>query len=233
MSDLVYGGISAASLGIHISGEGTYSSPERDREMISVDGRNGDLIIDNGRYENIRVVYPAFMRDGFRLRESEIRNRFMNGSRGYRRLTDTYHPNEFRLAIFDGAFQPETGPWNASAHFDLVFNCKPQRFLVAGEETRTFRTAGTLNNPSQETALPLIRVYGFGTLTVGDTVVTITQHGQQYMDIDCELGDAYCGSINLNAYVTKSFPTLGAGETGLAFSGNITRVDITPHWWRV
>lgn len=233
MSDLTFGGISAASLGIHISGAGTYSSPERDREMVPVDGRNGELIIDNGRYENVTVIYPAFMRDGFRLTASEIRNRFLNGSRGYQRLQDTYHPAEFRMAVFTGAFQPETGPWNASAHFDLTFNCKPQRFLVAGEETRTFRAAGTLNNPSQETALPLIRVYGHGTLTVGSTVMTIAQHSQAYMDIDCELGDAFCGSVNLNPYVSKVFPALGAGETGLAFSGSITRVDVTPRWWRV
>lgn len=233
MSDLTFGNISASSLGIIISGAGTYSSPERDREMVSVDGRNGDLIIDNGRYQNIEVIYPAFIREGFRLTAADIRNRFLNGARGYQKLTDTYHPNEYRMAVFTGAFEPETGPWNSSAHFSLTFNCKPQRFLVAGDEVITFTGPGVLRNPSLETALPLIRVYGYGTLFVGDEIITITDYSKEYIDIDCALGDAYNGTANLNGYVTKNFPALGAGETGINFSGGITKVEVTPHWWRV
>ena len=230
---LIFDGINSADYGVWISGDNVFASPSRDVEYVSVPGRNGDLIIDNGKWNNIRLTYPAFIPRGYDSQIDEFR-RVISKKKGYRKLEDDYHPEEYRLASFSAGISPNNqSAFYRSGRFDLTFNCKPQRFLVAGEETRTFRTAGTLNNPSQETALPLIRVYGFGTLTVGDTVVTITQHGQQYMDIDCELGDAYCGSINLNAYVTKSFPTLGAGETGLAFSGNITRVDITPHWWRV
>lgn len=233
MSDLKFGNITAASLGIYISGAGTYASPERDREFVQVEGRNGDLIIDNGRYQNIIVEYPAFMRRGFAFSSVDIRNGFLNGSRGYQRLTDSYHPEEFRMGIFNGAFEPDTGPWNASAHFVLAFNCKPQRFLFDGEQVRTFTAAGSLINPSQETAFPLVRVYGYGTLSIGSTIMTISNHGQTYIDLDCETGNAYHGSQNLNAYVTRDFPVLGAGATGVAFSGNITKVEITPRWWRV
>ena len=45
--------------GIYITGEAVFNAPERVVEMVNVPGRNGAIAIDEGRFENIAVTYPA------------------------------------------------------------------------------------------------------------------------------------------------------------------------------
>lgn len=133
MSQLIYGGINTADYLIGISGGGTYAAPERDVTRYEVPGRNGELIVDNGRYKNIEVTYPAYIARKFKDRITDFRSALM-AKRGYQRIEDTYHPDEYRMGTFVGAFDPETvGALNNSARFDLRFNCKPQRFLKSGD----------------------------------------------------------------------------------------------------
>lgn len=91
-------------------------------------------------------------------------------------------------------------------------------------------------NPTLFASRPVIRVYGHGTLTVGDVTVTVAQNPYEYIDIDSEMMDCYHGDDNANSYVGFSdgeFPELPAGATTLSYSGSITKVIVTPHWWRL
>ena len=58
---LTFDGVSLKDFGVYINGNQTYNAPARSRTYVSVPGRNGDLIIDNGRYENTELVYHAFI----------------------------------------------------------------------------------------------------------------------------------------------------------------------------
>lgn len=117
---------------VWISGEGTYDSPDRDVELLQIPGRSGDLLQDNGRFQNVDITYPCFISKGFESRFDEFRAKLMSKAGKYFLLSDTYHPNEFRMAMIRGAIQPQTGPYNRSGRFNLVFSCKPQRYLKNG-----------------------------------------------------------------------------------------------------
>lgn len=136
---LTFGGIRSIDHFVWITGSGTYSAPERDAEFVSVPGRNGDLVIDNGKWRNIIVTYPAFIPYDFENHMRDFRAQ-MCRKLGYQRLEDTYHPDEFRLGTFVNGLDPAMRQWNKSGEFDLVFNCKPQRFLKAGETPIQFLT---------------------------------------------------------------------------------------------
>ena len=129
--ELIFGGVNLSDYGVWISGEGTFNAPSRSFEMVSVPGRNGNLIIDNGKWENIVVTYPAYIESGFRCKFSDFRMMMCNMT-GYQTLEDTYHPNEYRQAVFVNGFTVETGQFNKSGRFEISFNCKPQRFLKSG-----------------------------------------------------------------------------------------------------
>ena len=131
-NSLTFGGIDSADYGIFITGSGTFSAPERDVEFVSVPGRNGDLAIDNGRWNNIEVTYPANIPYDFDAKISAFRSEICR-KRGYQRLEDTYHLDEFRMGVLTMGIQPEPIPLNRGGDFNLVFNCKPQRFLKSGE----------------------------------------------------------------------------------------------------
>ena len=132
MRNLTFNGTSSLSLGVAISGEGSYDSPSRDRTVVTIPGRNGDLVIDNGRFQNIKVTYPAFVFGDLAASAALIRA-WMMGPTVSARLEDDYHPEEYRQAMFSGSVGFNTTAWNQHAEFDIVFNCKPQRFLKSGE----------------------------------------------------------------------------------------------------
>ena len=132
-NNLIFGGIDSADYNVWISGSDAFSAPERDVEYVSVPGRNGDLVIDNGKWNNIRITYPAFIPKGFESQIDNFRSEMMKLT-GYHRLEDSYHPDEFRMASFSYGISPSRiGAFLRNGEFPLTFNCKPQRFLKSGE----------------------------------------------------------------------------------------------------
>lgn len=135
--NLIFDGIDAQASGVLISGEGTFDSPERVYEMVEVPGRNGAVAIDQGRFSNLELTYPAAIwadtQAAFRTKLAAFRSQ-MASRIGYKRLEDTYHPDEYRLGIFRGAVEVEPDGYNTAGAFELIFDCKPQRFLKSGEE---------------------------------------------------------------------------------------------------
>ena len=136
-----FGNVDSADYGIYISGEGVFDAPERDVETVEIPGRNGTLPIDHGRYQNIEVKYPAFnyepAYDDFAQNLADFRNALCS-QRGYQRLTDSFHPDEYRYAMFKDGLEIEPIKYNTASEFDLVFDCKPQRFLNSGSAVQTF-----------------------------------------------------------------------------------------------
>lgn len=233
MTHLVYNGKSTQDFGVWISGSGVWGAPERDVEHIEIPGRNGDLTVDNGRFKNITVKYPAFISRNFGERFDSFRA-FMTSSPGYHRLEDTYHPDEYRMAEYYQAIEPEPGTLNRSGQFDLEFYCKPQRYLKSGEKTIEFTTTGQIVNPTLFESKPLLRVYGTGSFGLGNQTITITS-ANVYTDIDCEIKDAFKGTTNCNGNIRLSsgdFPVLRPGNNGVSLNG-ISKIEITPRWYTI
>lgn len=173
----VYGGIDSADYGVYISGEGVFNAPERAVELVTVAGRNGAVAIDQGHWENIEVVYPAGMfaadQTEFRTRLADFRNA-LKSQIGYQRLQDDYHPNEYREALIIDAVEVSPAHMATAGEFDIIFNCKPQRFLTSGETAITVTSGNTLTNPTPYDAQPLIMAKGYGTITVGGYEIELT-----------------------------------------------------------
>ena len=139
-NSLTFDGVNSLDSGIYITGEAVYNAPQRQVEMVTIPGRNGTLAIDQGRFENIEVTYPAgcFADDqsDFASKIMEFRNELASRF-GYKRLVDTYHPDEFRLGTYSSGLEVGAVGYHRAGEFDITFDCKPQRFLVSGEETVT------------------------------------------------------------------------------------------------
>lgn len=229
---LTLDGKSSKDFGVYISGLNTFGAAERDQTKVEVVGRNGDLTIDNGRYRNVSVVYPAFIYDGFKENVAAFRN-FLLSKKSYTRLEDTYHPDEYRLAKFVGSFNAEVVANLVAGEFDLTFDCYPQRFLKKGELESEFTSSGAILNDTDQTALPLVRVYGDGSVTINGTTITISG-SDSYTDIDCDLQEAYKDSLNVskNNTITLNdgkFFDLESGENAISFTAS--KVVIKPRWW--
>lgn len=229
-------GVDSRDFGVYISGQGVFNAPPRAVEFLSVPGRDGDLIGMETRLENADLVYKdAFIYRAFQANIAALRA-FLLESAGYRRLIDSYHPEEYRMAAYIGPLDVKPSGRLNAGKFDLTFRVMPQRYLLSGEEAQTFTASGSIVNPTRFVSRPLIRVYGSGVLGVGDMSVTVINNTGNYIDIDSASGIASRGAVNMNSSITTSgfdLPTLGAGEIGIALGAGIDRVEITPRWWTV
>lgn len=212
--------------------------PARKRTTVSVLGRNGNLHIDEGTFENYQQPYEI----GFHGKKStpeqshEIKEWLMS-SGTYLRLEDTYDPDYFRLATFGGPLDIEN-KLNKMGKCVVYFDCAPQSFLKTGQYPIAFKTPSSLHNPTAEIAKPVITIRGSGsgTVTVGDVTVEVKQI-QDQITLDCETQNAYRqvgdgAPENMNSCIyAPLFPELVPGVNAISWTGDITGVDIIPRWW--
>lgn len=133
---LTIDGENSLDYGVFITGKAVYNAPGRVVDMVTIPGRNGSLVIDQGRFENIEITYPAGAFGTTQTEYSSVMRAFRNflASRyRYVRLEDDYHPDEYRLGLFKSGLEADPVSMSRAGEFDIVFDCKPQRFLKSGE----------------------------------------------------------------------------------------------------
>lgn len=229
-----FGGVNSGEYGVWVGGSGTFNAPERDVTVLSVPGRNGDLTMDNGRYKNTRVVYPAFIPFGFTDKVAQFRA-WLCSVLGYQRLEDAYNPDTFRMARFVGGLDFETRFLNNGAEFSVSFDCQPQRYLISGTYAQNYTEAsgGIMPNPTLYSSKPLITVNGSGAgqIVIAGAIISISEIGGS-VTIDCDTMNAYNGAENRNNTITVgAWPLLPPGAASYSFSGGVTSIEIIPRWW--
>lgn len=172
---LSFDGESSRNYGVYISGEAVYNAPAREVEMISIPGRNGQLALDKGRFENIEVTYHGGIfgatEQDFAAAVSDFRNMLVS-KKGYCRLTDDYNNAEYRLAVYKSGLEVTPAMLKAG-EFDIVFNCMPQRFLADGENPIEVSSGDVVTNPTLFESKPLLEAEGYGVINIGGTPIEI------------------------------------------------------------
>lgn len=176
LMSFTFGEVNSEAYGVYISGHGTFNAPIRRGESVIIPGRNGSFFVDEGAFENAEVTYPAFIvktnQPDFSEAISDFRNA-LAAQKGYVRLTDTYHPDEYRLALYRGGLEVETVMSNVAGNFNIVFECKPQRFLTSGETALDIASGGSLTNPTLFDARPILKVDGYGEISLGGQNISV------------------------------------------------------------
>ena len=237
MGIITFNGITSSTYDIQVETPPEYIMPERDYDVIHIPGRNGDIIVDKKSYTNVPRKYNIAVGSHTEA-YSEMVNKiseWLHSANGYARLEDTYEPDYYRLAMYSEENEI-SNIYHQAGRTAITFNCKPQRFLKSGDTKLVRTTAGSIVNPTVQTALPIIEVKGTGSgvLTINGNTITISTIGGS-ITINSEIQDAYAGSINRNNHIILSagFPVLNPGSNAISFSGGITSVEVTPRWWTV
>lgn len=170
-----FDGENSRNYGVYITGEGVFNAPERNVEMVDIPGRNGAFALDKGNFNNIEVTYPAGIfadtEADFAQAVSDLRN-LLCSKVGYVRLEDDYNPNEYRLAIYKSGLDVEHD-FLIAGEFELVFECKPQRYLKSGETAISVTSGDTITNPTRFASHPMLEVTGYGTIEVGGAEIEV------------------------------------------------------------
>ena len=239
---ITWNGITSDSLDIIVEECPNYVKPERKYEAFPVPGRNGDLIVAQKAWGNVEQPYTIVAGDGTLHSVpgafSDVAS-WLYAPDGYCRLSDGFDATHYREACFVGPFDIEN-MLTRTGRAEIIFNCKPQRFLLTGEVPVTYSLTGqTITNPTAFHARPLIRVHGgglAGTVTVNGTVFTISDTSSDIL-IDCEtMNCTDTNGANKNSIVSSStseFATLKPGDNSIGFTGGVINVEITPRWWEL
>lgn len=232
---LSYNGTKSTDLGVFVSGSGTYDAAEIDIDRYEIPGRNGDLFVPKNRYKNITITYPAFIPNWFEGRAQAIRS-WMRSATNYVRLEDSYDTDHYRLALASGILTFSPLNQNDASNFELSFDCKPQRFLKTGEESKVLPASGAraLGNPTDYDALPLIVVTNPAagqSFTINGATMTCLLPYTGTVYIDCETQNVYSGANNLNSYFSGTFPVFKPGT--VTVTGGGLAGEIFPRWWEL
>ncbi len=131
---LIFDGVDIeAEFNVMIDGASSWPKPARRSDAVQVPGRNGDLLYDDGAWENVEITYNILVKAEW-ITEYERLTEWLCSHVGYFRLEDPdRHPGVYRMAEFTGPVNPKTIGYHFAGTFPLEFNCKPQQFLTSGE----------------------------------------------------------------------------------------------------
>ena len=212
-----FGSANSSTYGVVIEGPGNYSAAKRAVEMISIPGRNGEFALDKGHFENITVEYNVVIQNTtqatFETSVASFKNAIVS-QKGYQRLTDTYHPNEYRMAVYAGGFDEDPAFHGNGAIFKVKFNCKPQRFLTSGETATTVANNGTMSNPTLFDSKPLLEVTGYGNIGINGETITVEngEVGTISLASKSANGDETITSLQITVDYSAYSSTVNAGD---------------------
>ena len=242
MNSFTYNGVSSLDMGLRIESKNVFSAPQYEVKFRSIPGRDGDLILPNGRYPNVQVTYSVFLPaktlPELQEKTTAVKAWLFTEPDRYHELRDSYDTETFRRAVINTQLDIED-QLNRIGVFTVSFSCLPYKFLDSGQETETFTDGGgsaALTNPTPFASRPLIRVNGDGdgTLLVvnADGILRMELEGvSSYLDIDSGQMNCYKGAVPMNDSVTADrFPMLTPGENHFVFSGGITSLSVKPRW---
>ncbi len=231
---LVFKESNSLDFALYIVTKGSYKGASRDVSYTSVPGRNGDLVTDNGRYNNITIPYKMTLLNKTEFDFSTLARKIKNwllSEQGYFELWDSYDKDYFRLASYDGEVDIEQ-ELRELGSLSLNFNCKPFKYSFEGQKKNTLTAHGSLYNAELYPSKPYFKIYGSGTVTLNiNNESYVFKDIKDYIEVDSEMMNAYKDTQPLNhKMIGAKFPEFVPGVNLIAWVGNVDKIEIIPRW---
>lgn len=229
---IVYGGEASADFGIVVSEAPSFDRAKRKSTLYTVPGRNGAVIYQQNAYEDVTRSYKVFITADDLPAAINEAGAWLYSKTGYQRLEDSFEPDTYRLAYFNGVdFSNELMQYGEAT---LSFICRPERFYKDGEREIDIINVDTLRNPTRFESKPLIHVEGEGEITITVNGLSLDCNVIDYINIDSDRLNAYREETeNMNGSVSGTFPVLVPGNNSISLTGNITAITLVPRYFTI
>ena len=231
-----FNGKNSLEFNVRCSNTGTWKTPNKRVSTETVVGRNGDVLVTEDGYEDVTIPYDFFVVDNFENKFLDFGD-FLNASKGFCRLEDAYHPDEYRMARVEEGLDPEV-VFNEAGSATINFICHPERWLKSGEVPIELPQGNHLiNNPTRHTAKPLIYVRGTGKLRISDIEIEVLNNSGNNLVLDCDTEDAYTNGTldNRNSDISTTSTTfflLPVGTFGITVPAGMS-ISLIPRWYNI
>lgn len=213
MSYFVFNGIRSDDMKIYIEHLPPIIKPPERYDLIKVDG-SSVIGVDVKGYD----VYEKTVPIG--LKEADI-GAVMNWLRGKGRLIFSNELDKYYDVYITSQIDYEKALRFRKAN--ITFLTQPYKHATGEEET----TSRVVINQGNEKCLPLMTIYGSGSVDVlinGVKACSLTL--TDYITLDGEIEEAYKDNLNnlQNRKMIGKFPTLQPGINEISFTGTVTQV---------
>lgn len=228
-----YKKIKASDMGLRVLNNVVFSSPERDVELVQIPGRDGDLIIDNGRYESVIRSIPCRLesnKNDVEVLIDRINNWLIN-SDGFNEFLWHNDPDYVYQAKIEGQVESQR-VLSRFAETIIDFRLHPVKHLRSSLREREIVNGLVVVNTLALSAKPIIRVVGTGdvTLQIGDQQVELTElPGGCIIDSERQtITNLHSSETLFSNMRSYPFPKLVPGNNAITWTGNDIKVFITP-----
>ena len=224
----IWNGVDCRTEGIHVSELPPITIPLERSKQTNVPGRPGSLTQLEGDdvYDDMILTATCFIADPAQIPaiaawlKGKGTVTFANRTGGH------YKARIANQIPFEKVLRG-----NPHCSFAVNFRCYPFWYQENVSDVTITTSGDTITNPGSVYSEPLITVYGSGniTLMVGTTIVELTDVSSSIV-LDCALKEAYKGTTLMNDHMSGDFPVLKPGLNAVSWSGNVTRIVISPRW---
>lgn len=232
-----YGGRYSHEMGLTISADTTQTSPAYDVQFQTVPGRDGDLAMDNKRLESF--IYPIrtmLQRDVPDIHSAASAvSQWLKSDVRYKELTLSWDPEYIYRAIYYEQFDVED-LLPKFGRISLNFKVHPVKYHVSGQQPVEFTNGMTIHNPELRAAKPLIEIEGVGDIKLQnngeDWLILTAVDGSIVIDSQREqvYRDTFIHFDKMNGNLRPMFPQFAPGHNQITWTGNVTKITITPRW---
>lgn len=213
MGWIIFKGIHSSQYDVMVLKQPPISKPPLRHDLITVDGMDGDIIEPLG-YDGYKKTVEIFLDDPERIDE------VIDWLSGEGQLICSQEKDKYYEAYVLEQIDYERLAMYRKA--SVSFHVQPYKYLRGEEKT----TSTTVINYGNVDALPLMTVYGSGTVTIsinGTACCTLTI--SEYMTLDSAKGIAYKDNVMCNRLISGTLPILEPGENIISYTGIVTSIE--------
>ena len=230
-----YDNKSSADYGIIITKTNQLSGPERNIEVIEVDGRNEPILNDKGNYKPFELKLECSIDSELTNINDISRNikGWLQSNFKFKKLILSDDPEYYYEAVCINKLDIEE-VIEQLGEFQVVFLCNPLKRVVYGENKIILITPKVIYN-NYVNSSPHIKVVGSGDITISINDQKLILKGvEDEIEVDSEIMNCYKnvdGIItNQNNKMYSEFPVIEEGRNNINWTGNVTRLEIIPRW---
>lgn len=225
----IWNGTSCRAMGIRLQSMPEVIRPEERVNHIVIPGRAGELTQLEGEavYNSYIQTIPIAVNTETAVRAAEA---WLRGD-GYVTFSGQPDLKQRARVINAVTFKKHSRNsdwWDA----EVQFYCEPLKEAATTEADIEVTTSGaTVTNPGDVDAKPRIEITGSGDITLqmgGNALVLYGVTSGMIVDSDTEW--VLKNGVPQQGIYTGKFPVLKPGDNTVAFTGNVSKLTITPRW---
>ncbi|HEL0027549.1 TPA: phage tail family protein [Streptococcus equi subsp. zooepidemicus] len=231
MRYIEFNGKKSDSFGLLLERERSIKSTSNDVDLIEVDGRDGVLLKDNGRLKAIEQDFPFSLVGDVTVNQQKI-SEWLH-VKGWHDLVLSWDNDYIYRASVVNLFEIDE-ILKQFGRLKINFLIHPIKYLKTGKQEVSLVNGGTLQNPGNVQAKPLLKIKGTGNgvLTINGFETGLENvQGELVIDMERHLvyKDVLSAWDNIVRTERHRMPLFDIGQNKISWTGNFT-ITAVPNW---